>query len=60
LEPGATFAEVKVAFRRLAAENHPDRCASGSPAERQRRVLRLTELTSAYHELLALQFAPGA
>lgn len=60
LERGATLDDVKRAFRRLAAEHHPDRYRGSSDAERTRRLRRLTELTAAYHELLAQRFAQGA
>ncbi len=51
--------EVRRAFRRLAAESHPDRFPRASDAERRALSRRLSELTSAYHQLLA-GFAAGA
>lgn len=55
----ASLSDVKRAFRRLAAESHPDRFPHASTAERQGMLRRLSELTSAYHELLASP-PPGA
>ncbi|NLE88671.1 MAG: J domain-containing protein [Myxococcales bacterium] len=59
LPRGAGQEEVRRAFRRLAAEFHPDRFPRASEAERRALSRRLTELTTAYHQLLA-NFASGA
>ncbi len=53
LKPNATQADVRKAFRRLAAESHPDRFPRVTVDERTRLMRRFAELTSAYHELIA-------
>lgn len=53
LPSSATRDDVRRAFRRLAAESHPDRFPSATEGERRALSRRLSELTSAYHELLA-------
>jgi hypothetical protein len=53
LEAGADRALVQRAFRRRAAEVHPDRHPRASAAERAALLRRFSELSAAYHELLA-------
>jgi DnaJ-class molecular chaperone len=53
LEAGADRARVQRAFRRLAAEVHPDRHPWASAAERAALLRRFSELSAAYHELVA-------
>lgn len=43
---------VRRAFRRLAAEHHPDRFPHASADERSFRMRRFAELSAAYHALL--------
>jgi len=58
LPPGATFAEVKRAYRALVKVWHPDRFVA--EAERQRQALeRFYAITSAYKTLRALQPTPA-
>jgi len=49
--PGATQAQVKAAWRRLAREHHPDLAAS--PAEQRAATHRMAEINAAYAELTA-------
>lgn len=51
LGPRAEPAEVRRAFRRLAAMFHPDRCTTAPPEERARMERRFVDLTAAYHRL---------
>jgi hypothetical protein len=53
LEAGADRARVQRAFRQRAAEVHPDRHPRASAAERAALLRRFSELSAAYHELLA-------
>lgn len=53
LSPGAGLADVKSAFRRLAAQSHPDRFPHASSEERGRLMRDFSTLTSAYHALIA-------
>ena len=53
LEAGADRARVQRAFRQLAAEVHPDRHPRASAAERAVLLRRFSELSAAYHELVA-------
>ncbi len=53
LAPDASLGDVKQAFRRLAAQSHPDRFPHATPEERGRLVRSFAELTSAYHALIA-------
>lgn len=48
LEPGADAASVRQAYRRLAAEHHPDRHPGASVEELRALVQRFTRLTAAY------------
>ncbi len=50
LEPGATQAQIKAAWRRLAREHHPD-LAAGNPAEARRATRRMAEINAAYERL---------
>lgn len=47
--PGATQAQVKAAWRRLARAHHPDLAAS--PAEQRAATRRMAEINAAYAEL---------
>jgi DnaJ-domain-containing protein 1 len=51
LAPGADAAAVRRAFRRLAAEHHPDRHPDASAAELAELVRKFSRLTAAYHSL---------
>jgi DnaJ-domain-containing protein 1 len=53
LAPGAAFSHVQRAFRRLAAESHPDRHPNATADERARLLRRFAELSAAYHALAA-------
>lgn len=46
--------ELTSAYRRLAAQNHPDRFYSASPDEQATAASRFIELTEAYEQLLPL------
>ncbi len=50
---GASAEEIRRAFRRRAAELHPDRVGPIDAAERARRAAELARLTAAYHRLVA-------
>ena len=52
LGPTADATEVRRAFRKLAAELHPDRLVSASADERQRCAGRFARLSEAYHRLV--------
>ncbi len=52
LSPGATPREVQRAFRKLAAEHHPDRFPLATPSEKAERLARFAKLSAAYHALL--------
>jgi DnaJ like chaperone protein len=51
----ATDDELKSAFRKLAAENHPDRVASQGPAQVARAAERFREVKQAYEALRKLR-----
>ncbi|MEW6430495.1 MAG: TerB family tellurite resistance protein [Myxococcota bacterium] len=51
LTEAATDDELKSAFRRLAAENHPDRVASLGPAEAEAASERFRQVKDAYEAL---------
>jgi len=61
LLPGASADEVRQAWRRLAAENHPDRMAArGAPAEFVRIAeLKTAAINAAYAEIRAESAAPA-
>lgn len=51
LDDSATDEEIKTAFRRLAAENHPDRAATLGPKEAEAAANRFRLVKEAYEEL---------
>jgi DnaJ-domain-containing protein 1 len=51
LAPGSDAGAVRRAFRRLAAEHHPDRHPDATAAELAELVRRFSRLTAAYHTL---------
>jgi curved DNA-binding protein CbpA len=53
LELSADQDAVRRAFRRLAAEVHPDRHPAASPGEVASLMKRFAELSAAYHQLVA-------
>lgn len=53
LDAGADRDSVQRAFRRLAAQFHPDRFPHASGPEQSARIRRFAELSAAYHLLLA-------
>jgi hypothetical protein len=53
LEAGADRARVQRAFRQRAAQVHPDRHPQASATERAALLRRFSELSAAYHELVA-------
>jgi hypothetical protein len=53
LAPGASVADVKRAYRRLARSVHPDLHPGASAAERRQLELRFMEITTAYGALVA-------
>jgi DnaJ-class molecular chaperone len=50
---GASRSEVQRAFRRLAAQHHPDRHPQAGATEKARLLSRFVELSAAYHALTA-------
>lgn len=55
LRPESTDDEVKAAFRRLAAEHHPDRVASKGPLESEAAADRFRKIKDAYDDLKKLR-----
>jgi hypothetical protein len=53
LSHGADSADVRRAFRKLAAVLHPDRFPAAGEAERADLMRRFAEITAAYHALVA-------
>lgn len=51
LSPGATARDVQRAFRKLAAERHPDRFPLASPAEKAQHLSHFATLSAAFHAL---------
>ncbi|MBX3129435.1 MAG: DnaJ domain-containing protein [Polyangiaceae bacterium] len=49
----ASSSDVRVAFRRLAREVHPDRHPRATAAERAELLTRFARLSAAYHQLVA-------
>jgi hypothetical protein len=52
LPPGASAREVRSAFRKLAAERHPDRFPLASSVEKARHLTHFATLSAAYHALM--------
>ncbi len=55
LQPGATPAEVKTAYRDLAKVWHPDRFRSDSPRLKSKAAEKLSEINEAYEKIRAYQ-----
>ena len=55
LQPGATPAEVKTAYRDLAKVWHPDRFKSDSPRLKSKAAEKLAEINEAYEKIRAYQ-----
>ena len=53
LAPGAAARDVQRAFRKLAAELHPDRFPRATPSEKAAHLSRFAKLSAAYHVLMA-------
>ena len=53
LPAGASPREVQRAFRKLAAEQHPDRFPQATPAEKTLHLSRFATLSAAYHALVS-------
>jgi DnaJ domain len=51
LKPGASAREIQRAFRKLAAERHPDRFPRASAAEKAQHLSNFATLSAAYHAL---------
>ncbi len=58
IEPGASAATVKAAWRRLARANHPDLNA-GDPAAARAANARMAEINAAYEQLQGADGASG-
>ena len=52
LTPSASPRDVQRAFRKLAAERHPDRFPEASSAEKAQLLLSFAQLSAAYHALI--------
>jgi len=52
LTPAASPRDVQRAFRKLAAEQHPDRFPKATPAEKAQLLSRFAQLSAAYHLLM--------
>ena len=52
LDPGASARDVQRAFRKLAAEQHPDRFPLASSLEKARHLSHFATLSAAYHLLV--------
>ena len=52
LTAGASPRDVQRAFRKLAAEQHPDRFPQATPAEKTLHLSRFAALSAAYHALV--------
>ncbi|MEP7051957.1 MAG: DnaJ domain-containing protein [Pseudomonadota bacterium] len=50
---GASPRDVQRAFRKLAAEQHPDRFPQATPAEKKLHLSRFAALSAAYHALVS-------
>jgi hypothetical protein len=53
LRPGASARDIQRAFRKLAAERHPDRFPHASAREKAAHLAGFAKLSAAYHLLLA-------
>jgi hypothetical protein len=53
LQPGAFFDDVTAAYRKLAAQNHPDKVAHMAPEFRELAERKMRELNAAYDQIRA-------
>lgn len=53
LSEGASLRDVQMAFRTLAQKLHPDRHPAATPAEKREMMQRFSEVSRAYHTLVA-------
>jgi hypothetical protein len=51
VDPGATWTEIKAAYRGLVAQLHPDRFVTATDEERDAAAEQLAEVNVAYHAL---------